>query len=265
MKKFLVIGNPIEHSLSPELHNYWIKKNNIDAIYEKQKINEDQLKQYILQVKDKKINGINVTVPFKKKIIPYLDKLSIEAQSTQSVNTIYQKNNKIVGHNTDIFGFRTSIEKTEYDLKNKEVLILGAGGVVPSIIFSLIKMKVSKITISNRTKEKAENLKEIYKDLEIIKWGDISNFDIIINATSLGLKKEDNLNFDFSSISGNKFFYDVIYNPSETNFLKIGRELGHKTLNGKLMFIYQAFSAFNLWHGVRPKINNEIIKLLNND
>jgi len=262
MKKFLVIGNPIEHSLSPELHNYWIKKNSIDAIYEKQKLNEDQLEQYISQVKDNKINGINVTVPFKKTIIPYLDELSTEAKSTQSVNTIYQKDNKVIGHNTDIFGFRTSIEQTEYDLNKKEVLILGAGGVVPSIIFSLIKMKVSKITISNRTKEKAENLKKLYKDVEIIKWGDISNFDMIINSTSLGLKKEDNLNFDFSSISGNKFFYDVIYNPSETNFLKIGRELGNKTLNGKLMFIYQAMSAFNIWHEQTPEIDENVIKLL---
>jgi shikimate dehydrogenase len=262
MKKFLVIGNPIEHSLSPELHNYWINQNSINALYEKKKINEDQLEQYISQVKDKKINGINVTVPFKKKIIPYLDELSAEAKITESVNTIYQKDNKAIGHNTDIFGFKTSIEKTEYDLKNKEVLILGAGGVVPSIIFSLIKMKVSKITISNRTKEKAENLKKIYKDLEIIKWGDISNFDMIINATSLGLKKEDNLNFDFSSISKNKFFYDVIYNPSETNFLKIARELGHKTLNGKLMFIYQAISAFKIWHEKTPKIDENVIKLL---
>ena len=262
MKKFLVIGNPIEHSLSPELHNYWIKKNNINAIYEKQKLNEDQLKQYISKVKDKKIDGINVTIPFKKTIIPYLDELSIEAKSTQSVNTIYQKDNKVIGHNTDIFGFKTSIEKTEYDLENKEVLILGAGGVVPSIIFSLIKMKVSKVTISNRTREKAENLKKIYKDLEIIKWGDISNFDMIINATSLGLKKEDNLNFDFSSISGNKFFYDVIYNPSETNFLKMGRELGNKTLNGKLMFIYQAVSAFKIWHKKTPQIDDNVIKLL---
>jgi shikimate dehydrogenase len=262
MKKFLVIGNPIEHSLSPELHNYWINQNSINALYEKKKINEDQLEQYISQVKDKKINGINVTVPFKKKIIPYLDELSAEAKITESVNTIYQKDNKAIGHNTDIFGFKTSIEKTEYDLKNKEVLILGAGGVVPSIIFSLIKMKVSKITISNRTKEKAENLKKIYKDLEIIKWGDISNFDMIINATSLGLKKEDKLNFDFSLISENKFFYDVIYNPSETNFLKIGRELGHKTLNGKLMFIYQAISAFEIWHGKTPEIDENVIKLL---
>ena len=154
MKKFIVIGNPIEHSLSPELHNYWIRNNNIDAIYEKQKLNEDQLEKLISQVKDNKITGINITVPYKKTIIPYLDELSGEAQSTQSVNTIYHKDNKVVGHNTDIFGFTTSIEKTEYNLKNKEVLILGAGGVVPSIIFSLIKMKVSKIKISNRTKKK---------------------------------------------------------------------------------------------------------------
>ena len=262
MKKFLVIGNPIDHSLSPDLHNYWIKKSSIDAIYEKKKINENQLEQIISQVRDNKIKGINVTVPFKKTVIPYLDELSSEAQSTQSVNTIYKKDNKIIGHNTDIFGFETSIKKVEYYLENKEVLILGAGGVVPSIIFSLIKMKASKIKISNRTKEKAENLKKIFKDIEVLKWGEISNFDMIINATSLGLKKEDSLNLDFSSITRNKFFYDVIYNPSETNFLKMGRELGNKTLNGKLMFIFQALSAFNIWHGQTPKIDEDVIKLL---
>jgi shikimate dehydrogenase len=262
MKKFLVIGNPIEHSLSPELHNYWIKNSSIDAIYEKEKINEDQLEQIITQVKDNKIKGINVTVPFKKTVIPYLDELSAGAQSTQSVNTIYKRDGKIIGHNTDIFGFETSIKKAEYYIENKEVLILGAGGVVPSIIFSLIKMKVSKIKVSNRTKEKAENLKKLFKNIEVIKWGEISNFDMIINATSLGLKKEDSLNLDFSSISGNKFFYDVIYNPVETNFLKIGKQLGNKTLNGKLMFIYQAFSAFSIWHGQTPKIDENVIKLL---
>jgi len=262
MKKFLVIGNPIEHSLSPELHNYWIKKNNIDAIYKKQKLNKLQLEHYVSQVKNNKINGINVTVPFKKTIIPYLDELTTEAKNTQSVNTVYKKNNKVIGHNTDIFGFRTSIEKTEYDLNNKEVLILGAGGVVPSIIFSLIKMKVSKIKISNRTKEKAENLKKLFRDIEIIEWGKISNFDMIVNATSLGLKKEDNLNLDFSSICGNKIFYDVIYNPKETNFLKVGRELGNKTLNGKLMFIYQAVSSFDIWHGQTPEVDENVIKLI---
>ena len=262
MKKFLVIGNPIEHSLSPLLHNYWIKNNRIDAIYEKQKLNEDQLEHLISQVKDEKINGINVTVPFKKAIIPYLDELSIEAQSTQSVNTIYLNDNKVTGHNTDIEGFQISIEKSEYNLNNKEVLILGAGGVVPSIIFALIKMKVSKIKISNRTKEKVENLKKLFKNIEIIEWGEVPNFDMVINATSLGLKKEDSINLDFSLVSKNKFFYDVIYNPKETNFLKMGKDLGNVTLNGKLMFIYQALSAFNIWHGLEPEIDENVIKLL---
>ena len=201
-------------------------------------------------------------MPFKKAVIPFLDKLSIEAEATQSVNTIYLKNRKVIGHNTDIVGFETSIKKSNYNLNNKEVLILGAGGVVSSIIFALIKMKVSKIKISNRTKDKAEYLKKIFKNIEVIEWGKVPNFDMIINATSLGLKKEDNINLDFSLISKNKFFYDVIYNPNETNFLKIGKSLGNMTLNGKLMFIYQALSAFNIWHGLEPDVDENIIKLL---
>tara|TARA_B100001996_G_scaffold83690_1_gene61724 strand:+ start:134 stop:925 length:792 start_codon:yes stop_codon:yes gene_type:complete len=262
MKKFLVIGNPIEHSLSPILHNYWIKNNGIDAIYEKQKLNEDELEQLISQVKEKKINGINVTVPFKKAIIPFLDELSTEAESTQSVNTIYLKDNRVIGHNTDIFGFETSIKKSRYNLSDKEVLILGAGGVVPSIIFALNKMKISKIKISNRTKEKAENIKTVFKNIEIIEWGEVPNFDMIINATSIGLKRDDKMNLDFSLISKNKFFYDVIYNPKETNFLKTGQSLGNITLNGKLMFIYQALSAFKIWHGLEPDVNENVTKLL---
>ena len=262
MKKFLVIGNPIEHSLSPTLHNYWIKNNGIDAIYEKQKLDKSELEQIIIQIKKGKVDGVNVTVPFKKTIIPFLDELSIEAKETQSVNTLYLKNNKVVGHNTDIIGFETSIEKFNYDVFNKEVLILGAGGVVPSIIFALNKMKVSKIKISNRTKNKAENLKEHFKNIELIEWGEVPNVDMIINATSIGLRKEDVMKLDFSLMSGDKFFYDVIYNPNETNFLNIGKKLGNKTLNGKLMFIYQALSAFKIWHGIEPDANKEVIKLL---
>jgi shikimate dehydrogenase len=262
MKKFLVIGNPIEHSLSPTLHNYWIKNNGIDANYAKQTLNESELEQIIKDIKKEKINGVNVTVPFKKVIIPFLDELSVEAEKTQSVNTLYLRNKKVVGHNTDIIGFETSIEKSKYDVANKKVLILGAGGVVSSIIFALNKMKVSKIIISNRTKEKAQSLKKDFKNIEIIEWGKVSNFDMIINATSIGLKKDDNIKLNFSSISRNKFFYDVIYNPSETNFLKIGKKLGNKTLNGKLMFIYQGLAAFNIWHGLKPDVDENVIKLL---
>ena len=123
-------------------------------------------------------------------------------------------------------------------------------------------MIISKIKISNRTKDKAENLKKIFKNIEIIEWGEVPNFDMIFNATSLGLKEKDKINLDFSSISKNGFFYDVIYNPRETNFLKTGKSLGHTTLNGKLMFIYQALSAFNIWHKLEPNIDENVIKLL---
>ena len=262
MKKFLVIGNPIEHSLSPMLHNYWINENNINALYEKHKLEENDLEDLIFQVKEKKIEGINVTVPFKRAIIPFLDKLTNQALKTQSVNTIYLNENKLMGHNTDIIGFEKSIKNFKYDLNNKEVFILGAGGVVPSIIFALIKMKASKIIISNRTREKADVLKNSFKNIEIVDWGKAPNFDMIINATSLGLKKEDRINVDFLSTIKNKFFYDVIYNPQETNFLKVGKELGNRTLNGKMMFIYQALSAFYLWHGLKPDVNEDVMKLL---
>ena len=262
MKKYLVIGNPIEHSLSPRLHNYWIKKNNIAAFYDKKKLNENEAEEIIEEVKKGKINGMNVTVPFKKSIIPYLDQLTPIAEQAQSVNVIFKKNNKVFGDNTDIGGFEHSFKNIDYDVKNKNVFILGAGGVVTSIILALKRLGVAKILLSNRTKKKAENLKEQYKDLEIIDWGQITDFDVIINATSLGLNKNDQIKLDYTSVGKNKLFYDVIYNPRKTNFLLKGKELGQKTENGKMMFIYQAQLAFKIWHNILPKINSETIKLL---
>ena len=262
MKKFIVIGNPIDHSLSPKLHNYWINQNNLNAIYDKKTLKEGDLENLISQVRDKKIDGINVTLPFKKLIIPFLDKLTLEAQKTQSVNTVYLNKKKVVGHNTDIDGFEMSIQKSNIDLSNKKVLILGAGGVVSSIILALTKMKVSRVIVSNRTKEKAENLKKIFDNIIVIDWGEVPDFDMIINATSLGLKEDDEIPLDFSLINKDKFFYDVIYNPKETGFLKIGKKTGNIAINGKLMFVYQAYMAFNIWHGVKPDINDEVLNLL---
>jgi len=262
MKKYLVIGNPIEHSLSPLLHNYWIKKNNILAEYDKKKLNAPDLKNLVDQIREKKLNGVNVTVPFKKEIISYLDKLSPEARSTQSVNTIYLDEDTIIGHNTDIAGFEHSLKDTNFNVKGKKVFILGAGGVVPSIIFALKKMKVNDITLSNRTRKKAENVKELFKNLKVLDWGNLPDFDMIINATSLGLNFSDKIELDFSKLEKNKFFFDIIYNPVETNFLKNAKKTGNLTANGKRMFIYQAYEAFKLWHGVKPVINEEIYKLL---
>ena len=262
MKKYLVIGNPIEHSLSPKLHNHWLKENKIDGIYDKKKIDQKDLENIISEVKKEKLHGINVTVPYKKEIIPLLDELSPEAKETQSVNTIYLQNGTTIGHNTDIAGFELAIKYAKYDISNKKIFILGAGGVAPSIIYSLKKMKASKIILSNRTKEKAESLKVLFRDIEIVDWGNNPDFDMIINATSIGLNNEDEIKIDFSSVGPNKFFYDVIYNPRETIFLKKAKFLGNKVENGKMMFIYQAHQSFTLWHKKMPKIDDDTIKLL---
>ena len=264
MKKFFVIGNPIDHSLSPKLQNHWLKENNINATYDKIKLEELEVKDFIRDIKEQKIAGCNVTVPFKKTVIPFLDKLSPEAEQTQSVNTITFNNGDLVGHNTDIAGFDTAIKKLNFSLKGKRVLSLGAGGVVPSIIFALKNMHVQEITISNRTKEKAENLKVLFSNLKILEWGNLTDFHMLINATSLGLKNEK-INLNFSNLGHNKLFYDIIYNPRETQFLKMGKQLGHKTENGKTMFVYQAMEAFKLWHKIVPKVNTDTFKLLDND
>ena len=262
MKKYLVIGNPIDHSLSPKLHNFWINQNNINAIYNKKKINDDEIKNLILEIRENKISGINVTVPFKNKVIPFLDELSLGAKQTQSVNTIFMKDNKVIGDNTDIGGFESAINKLNFDLSNKTAFVLGAGGVVPSIIYALVKMGVSNILVSNRTESRIENIKKLFNNIQIVSWGEIPEFDIIINGTSVGLDKNDQIGLDFSKVGKNKLFYDVIYNPNHTNFLKTAQQLGNKFENGKLMFIFQALLSFKLWHNIEPEVNDKTIKLL---
>ena len=264
MKKYLVIGNPISHSLSPKLQNYWLKQNNINAVYDKIKLEENEIKGIIQDIKKQKIAGCNVTVPYKKKVIPFVDKLSKQAEQTQSVNTIIFEKGNLIGHNTDIIGFDKAIKSLNFNMKGKKILILGAGGVVPSIVFAIKEMGVSEIVISNRSKQKAEDLKILFKNLNILEWGNLTNFDVVINATSLGLNNEK-INLDFSKVGKKKLFYDVIYNPVETNFLKEGKQLGNITENGATMFIYQALEAFKLWHGIEPEVNLDTLRLLKND
>ena len=262
MKKYIVIGNPIEHSLSPKLHNYWFKKNSIDANYSKRKIDKNEIQKVISEIRDKKLDGINITVPFKRDVIPFLDTLSEESKITQSVNIIYMHSGKLIGHNTDIKGFELSLEETQFNLKDKKIFILGAGGVVPSIIYALEKSQVSKIIVSNRTKQRAEDLKKKFPKINVVDWGNQPEFDMIINATSLGLNKEDDIGLNFKDMNKEKLFYDVIYNPKETNFLRNGKSLGCQVCNGKMMFIYQAYEAFKLWHKVKPEINEDLKKFL---
>ena len=173
MKKYLVIGNPIGHSLSPLIHNHWMRKYGlIDNIYEKRKIEEKDLKNIIKEIRDNEVIGVNVTVPFKKLIIPFLDKLDSTAKKTESVNTLFKIKDKVVGYNTDKPGFAQTIWELfpnknsimPRPLEEKNIFILGAGGVTSSIICAL-EDSGAKIFLSNRTKKKAEELKKkIYKN-----------------------------------------------------------------------------------------------------
>jgi shikimate dehydrogenase len=258
MKKYLVIGNPIEHSLSPKLHNYWLNKNKVDGNYKKKLLDEDKVGEFIKL--NQKISGINVTVPFKKTVINYCSELTELASTSQSVNTITLSNDKIIGDNTDVYGFEQSLRDLNFNGLNKTAYIIGAGGVVSSVVIALNKLGVKNIVISNRTKNKAETLAKEY-NLVVSDWGKIIDFDIIINCTSIGLKKNDSLDLDFPNVK-DKIFYDIIYKP-KTKFLLDAERLGNKIIDGKMMFLYQAQKSFEIWHGIKPEINDEVINLLN--
>ena len=264
MKKYFVIGNPINHSLSPKLHNYWFKKYKIKAFYEKLEPSVEDFEDLIKKVREKEIRGINVTVPYKEKIIPFLDNLSVEARESESVNTIYLSGKQVEGHNTDIYGFYTSL-KNILNFKEKKAFIIGAGGVTPSIIISLKKIGASEIIVTNRTKERVIKLKEKFNFLEAVEWGETLNADIVINTTSLGLNKSDKINLNYKIFTKKTLFYDLIYNPKETDFLKKAKLNEHKIQNGLMMFVYQAAEAFKIWHDIEPDINDELLKYLEND
>ena len=268
-KKFAIIGSPVSHSLSPIMHNYWFKKYNIDAEYELLDIDKSEIQNVIDKIKNKEIKGINVTLPYKKSVIPFLSKTINDANETHSVNTVMldQKNN-LIGENTDVFGFQAAYLKSipNQEKKNKKVLVLGAGGVAPSIILALLKSKIHNIALSNRTYEKSLFLKKNFKNLNIIKWNDFSKevnkFDIIINATSLGLSSSNEFDSDFSNFNKNMVYIDTIYNPAETKMIKYFKSNKIRTHNGLNMLIYQGQKAFYLWNKINPEVDDELLKLL---
>ena len=284
MNSYFVIGNPISHSLSPLIHNYWFRKYRVHGNYEKRKLDEDDLKDFIEEMrKVSQINGANVTVPFKRKIIPFLDELTEISQRTLSVNTIYKENGKLIGHNTDATAFGQTLVDLKFLREEKDIsitdqplrsLIIGAGGVTSSVIWAMGDLNSNKESTSyimNRTKKNAENLiytgmTENYPKPKVLDWGDIpKNLDIIVNTTSVGLTKDEKLNLDFSSYNGlkNTLFYDLIYNPKETNFLADAKKRGNKVMNGKMMFVLQAKNAFFYWTKIDAEIDEEVINLLN--
>jgi shikimate dehydrogenase len=265
-KNFLVIGNPIKHSLSPSLHNYWFQKNKINCEYKKLKINQSAIKKILTEVRKKEIEGINVTIPFKNVIIKHLDTLRGDALKTSSVNTVYLYKKKLVGDNTDVYGFSSGVIK-KISNRIKTAGIIGAGGVTSSIILALIQKGVKKIYITNRTFSKLKIFKKKFKKIvHPVKWDDryklFGDVEILINVTSLGMLGQKDLKFDFSIFHKKINVVDIVYNPENTRFLKDARKNGHKTFTGLEMFIYQAQKAFYIWNRKKPKITKDIYNKL---
>ena len=276
MSKYFVIGNPIDHSLSPLIHNYWFSKYKIKGIYQKKNLQENNLEDFVKSMRNEDVRGANVTVPFKKKIIPFLDELTKIAEETQSVNTIIKKGGKLIGHNTDATAFGETIKDLKRNESDKPLnsLIIGAGGVAPSILFAIkhLNNSASKIYITNRTKNNADKLlaqisphfTETLKP-KILEWGNVpKDIELVVNTTTVGLTKDESLDLDFSDYNdmSNVIFYDLIYNPKKTKFLSNALERGNKTMNGKMMFLLQAKQAFFKWTNISVEIDHEVSKIL---
>ena len=265
-KNFLVIGNPIKHSLSPFLHNYWFHKNKINCEYKKLKTTKSSIKKILNRVRKREIEGINVTIPFKNSVIKHLDVLKGDALKTSSVNTVYLNKKKLIGDNTDVYGFSSGVLR-KIKTRIKTAGIIGAGGVTSSIILALIQKGVKKIYITNRTFSKLKVFKKKFKKVIYpIKWNDRYNVfeevQILINVTSLGMLGQKDLKFDFNIFDKKINVVDIVYNPENTSFLKDARMKGHKTFTGLDMFIYQAQKAFYIWNRKKPKITKDIYKKL---
>lgn len=265
-KNFLVVGNPIKHSLSPFLHNYWFRKNKINCEYKKLKTTQTAIKKILNKVRKREIEGINVTIPFKGSIIRHLDIIKGDALKTSSVNTVFLNKKKLVGYNTDVYGFSYGILR-KVKTRLKTAGIIGAGGVTSSIILALIQKGVKKIYLTNRTFSKLKVFKKKFKKIIYpIKWNDrykvFGDVQILINLTSLGMLGQKDLKFDFSIFDKKINVVDIVYNPENTRLLKDARKNGHKIFTGLDMFVYQAQKAFYIWNKKNPKITKDIYKKL---
>ena len=252
MKKFAVIGYPIKHSKSPQIHNAGFQEFNLEADFEAVEVAPENLESW-MKTEFPNYQGIAVTIPHKENIKKFIDAQTPAAESIGAVNTLYRFEDKIIGTNTDCVGALKALQTEVSDLKDKSILILGAGGASRAIIFALVTAE-SKITLWNRTSSKAIKLADEFKvqTAENLKTINPDNFDIIINTTSVGLNS-------WESILDEKFWdpkhiaFDIVYQPLETRFLNDAENAGARTITGDKMLIYQAIEQFKIWHGIEPE------------
>jgi shikimate dehydrogenase len=252
---YCVIGNPIKHSKSPLIHNYIFRKLNIDAVYLAFEIKD--LKAFFTFVRDTNVKGISITIPHKVESIKYIDEVEPIIEKIKAINTVKNKNGKLIGYNTDIVGVIKAFETNDTkSLKGKTSLILGSGGVARAVIWALVEMGTESITIAGRTPEKLEELKnEViphFKNIETISLSKVSeiikNTDVIANCTPIGMTPNtEESPIDTNLINQNHIVFDTVYTPKETKLIKDSKQVGAKTILGIDMFIFQALEQDKIW------------------
>ena len=256
IKRFFLIGYPIAHSLSPSIYSAFFKEHKISAEYMLYEIKEAGFEQKVRALlSTKSIYGFNVTHPYKKRIIKFLDGLSGDAAFLQSVNCVSRENGKFIGHNTDRAGFEKTLGAFKARIFGKDALVLGAGGVASAIVKGLLNAGVKRVFIYNRTFQRAVRLAELFKNesngsvqpiLQKALFETAKNSAIIVNATTVGLKGGKSI-VPERAISSGQILYDLIYNPEETDFLRIGKERGATVINGLPMLKAQAEENLKVW------------------
>jgi shikimate dehydrogenase len=273
-----VVGFPISHSLSPTIHNFYLKKYKINGTYEAFAIPNENFEESIKNLVDQQqLSGFNITIPHKEKIYNLCSHLSKTAQITKAVNTvIILQNGKFFGHNSDADGFIKNFYNhcPNYQLSNKKCLVIGAGGASRAIIYSLISQKVAKIFITNRDHEKALKLIEDFKnfsqqnlvELEFVplkkNFDFLPEIDLIINSTSLGMINQSKLDIDISNAKKSAMVYDIVYKPLITDILKQAETLNLKIITGIGMLIEQALIGFEAWFKIKVEFDLELEKIL---
>ena len=263
MKKlFGVLGNPIEHSMSPLIHNDAFEKHSINGVYLPFCVEDNELQQAVEGLKALGAGGFNVTVPFKSRILPYIDVLDDFANEVGAVNTVVIKDGQLYGYNTDGPGFVKGLLTLTKRVEDKNVLIIGAGGAARGIYFALAKSGVAKLDLANRTVSSAEQIVADYHGsirsnaISLVEAErSLGQYDIIIQTTSVGLADDNASPLSLKELNQHAIVCDIIYNPLQTRILKEAKERGNQVQNGVDMFVYQGALAFELWTGILPDTN----------
>lgn len=259
-KLYGVIGDPIAHSMSPQMHNVLYSDNEIDAQYFPFHVSRADLQAAVNGLKALGVTGFNVTVPHKVAIIPFLDRIDPLAESIGAVNTVVNEDGQFVGYNTDGTGFVMGLTANLSNLEDKSILLIGSGGAARAIYFTLAKNGVKQLDICNRTIFKAEELIEqcpyTIPSKAIGKDGaekTLGHYDVIIQTTSIGMAPDYDLSpLKLDNLRSDAFVSDIIYNPLETLFLQEAKSKGAKIQNGLDMFVFQGALAFEKWIGFFP-------------